>query len=72
MTFDEQTRGAVIRLCNNPDFARFMAAISDEKNSLIKSLMGEMNTVAVHQLQGSSRQLEDIENAVMRAQIKDA
>lgn len=64
---DEATQRATARLAVNPDFKTFLQWLKDEESSGLEALLASTNTVLVHQLQGSTRLLMDIQAAVMHA-----
>lgn len=64
---DEATQRAVARLSTNPDFVTFMQWLEDERVAGNTELLNTLNTALVHQLQGSTRLLVDIKQAVTSA-----
>jgi len=64
---DEATQRSVARLAGNPDFKMFLQWLQDEKAGGLSEMLSTQNTVLLHQLQGSTRLLMDIERAVMLA-----
>ena len=64
---DESTNRMLQRLAGNADFKMFLQWLGDEKTAGLEELLNSTNTISVHQLQGSTRLLLDIERAVMHA-----
>jgi hypothetical protein len=64
---DESTQRAMARLSGNPDFVQFMLMLQQEQDNWMDELLDSKNSVFVHQLQGKTRQLMDIRQAVMSA-----
>lgn len=69
MIHDEATQRAVARLANNPDFKAFMEALEREQQSSLETLLSTLDTALVHQLQGATRILMDIKQAVTSAPL---
>ena len=63
----EGEKRALARLALNPDFKAFLQLLEDEKQSGISMMLSTLCTSTLHQLQGSTRLLVDITQAVMLA-----
>lgn len=63
----EPFQRALARLATNPDFAYFLKLLEDEKHEGIQAMLSTIHPVVLHQLQGSTRMLVDITQAVMLA-----
>ncbi len=66
---DLEVNRSLARLATNPDFAKFLQALEDEKNADIAALLQSTNPVLVHQLQGSTQMLVDILQAATLAPL---
>jgi hypothetical protein len=64
---DNETLRAMVRLNNDPDFKKFLQWLGEEEEKVNAELKRCVQTVVVHQLQGSSLVLEDIRLTVMSA-----
>lgn len=64
---DESTNRAIARLLQTPDFKTFLQWLEDERTGALEELMSNKDSVLVHQMQGSTRILTDIQRAVMSA-----
>lgn len=63
----ESEKRAFARLALNPDFKTFLRVLEDEKQDGIKTMLSTLCPPTLHQLQGSTRMLADITQAVMLA-----
>ena len=64
---DENETRAIARLANNPDFKTFMAVLAREQNTNLERLLESVQPVVIHQLQGETKVLRDIEQTVRNA-----
>lgn len=62
---DDQTRDAIRRLTNNPDFHRYMQHLRDKRQEVVELTMGEQDPPCLYRYQGSyhslNAQIQEIE-----------